>query len=248
MSFDLVTVAFLLAGAGLASFVAGFAGFGTALMASGLYFHALPAAMVPPLIVLGSVIAHLTTLTASRAWVEFRPALPFLVTGALGVPLGVAALSFMTPDTLRGLVGVVLIAYGIASLTGILRPLGAGLRSAARDGAVGGIGGVLGGIAGLSGVLPMVWLQLADAPPREARTILQAFNLAILALSGAVMAVGGLVDRDVLMALALILPASIAGALLGNWAFGKASVATFKRVVLVLLLGSGLSLVARVFL
>lgn len=246
MTFDLLNVALLLLGAGLAAFVAGFAGFGTALMASGLYFHVLPAGMVPPLIVLGSVMAHIVVLLLNKAQVGLRPALPFLIPGMLGVPLGVATLSFLTPDALRAVVGVVLVAYCLASFSGALKPVGAHLRSTFRDGVIGGIGGVLGGIAGLSGVLPMVWLQLADTQPTESRAVLQGFNLALLGLAGIVMTLSGLVDRPVLDALLITVPATIAGAVFGNWAFGKASPATFKRVVMALLLISGITLIWRV--
>ncbi|MEM7506396.1 MAG: sulfite exporter TauE/SafE family protein [Pseudomonadota bacterium] len=246
MTLDLVTVLFLVTGAGLAAFIAGFAGFGTALMASGLYFHVLPASMVPPLIVIGSVIAHLTTLSVSRAAMTWGPAMPFLVSGALGVPVGVALLAVMSPEILRGIVGIVLVAYGLATVTGILRPIGARLRNRLRDASIGGIGGVLGGIAGLSGVLPMVWLQLANASPGESRGILQAYNLALLGLASIAMWLGGLVTGDVQRAILVIIPASIIGALLGNRAFGLANPATFRKVVTALLLGSGIVLVWRV--
>ncbi|MEM8699587.1 MAG: sulfite exporter TauE/SafE family protein [Pseudomonadota bacterium] len=246
MTLDLVTVLFLLAGAGLAAFIAGFAGFGTALMASGLYFHALPAASVPPLIVTGSVIAHLTTMIASRQLTEIRPALPFLASGVIGVPIGVALLAVISADALRLVVGAVLISYGVAVLSGVLRPLGRHLRSRVRDAGIGGVGGILGGLAGLSGVLPMVWLQLTDASPGESRGILQAYNLVLLGLASATMALSGLMTADVLMAIAVITPASILGALIGNRAFGLANPALFRRVVTGLLLASGLVLMLRV--
>ncbi|MEM7178112.1 MAG: sulfite exporter TauE/SafE family protein [Pseudomonadota bacterium] len=246
MTIELTTVLFILAGAGLAAFVAGFAGFGTALMASGLYFHVLPAAMVPPLVVIGSVVSHLTTIAVSRSWADWRPALPFLVSGVLGVPVGVAALAVISPQALRVVVGTVLIVYCAASFSGLLKPLGAWLRSRWRDAGIGGIGGVLGGIAGLSGVLPMVWLQLSDANPRESRAILQAYNLVLLTLAGGLMALSGLVTQDVFTALMIAIPAAVVGALVGNKAFGVVNPATFRRVVLGLLLASGIVLVWRV--
>ncbi|MBY8974735.1 sulfite exporter TauE/SafE family protein [Rhodobacteraceae bacterium NNCM2] len=246
MTFDLITILFILTGAGLAAFVAGFAGFGTALMASGLYFHVLPAELVPPLVVIGSVVSHLTTIAVSRSWADWRPAFPFLVTGAIGVPFGVAALAYISPEALRAVVGVVLVAYGVASFSGLLKPLGTWLRSRWRDAGIGAIGGVLGGLAGLSGAVPMVWLQLAAAGPRESRAILQAYNLFLLGLAGVMMAASGLVTRDVLYALAVAVPASVAGAVLGNKAFGLVDPATFRRVVLGLLLASGIVLVWRV--
>ena len=246
MILDLVTILFLITGASLAAFVAGFAGFGTALMASGLYFHVLPAAAVPPLIVTGSVISHLTTILVSRQFSAIRPAMPFLISGLAGVPLGVALLAIVSPDLLRAVAGGILVAYGVANLGGMLRPLGVGIRSPVRDAAIGGGGGVLGGLAGLSGVLPMIWLQLADAGPRETRGILQAYNLVLLSLASVTMALGGLITREVLIAIAIVTPASILGAVAGNRAFGLAHPATFRRIVTGLLFASGLALMWRV--
>ena len=47
---DPASLAFVLIGALLAGFTTGFAGFGTGLVAAGLWFHALPTEMVPPLV------------------------------------------------------------------------------------------------------------------------------------------------------------------------------------------------------
>jgi uncharacterized membrane protein YfcA len=65
-SLDLSTLAIVIVGALVAGFTTGFAGFWTGLVASGLWFHALPAAMVPPLIALASVTAQIVGLITVR--------------------------------------------------------------------------------------------------------------------------------------------------------------------------------------
>jgi uncharacterized membrane protein YfcA len=57
----------VLLGALAARFTTGFAGFGTGLVASGLWFHPLPASMVPPLVALASVAAQSIT-SLQRQW------------------------------------------------------------------------------------------------------------------------------------------------------------------------------------
>src|SRR3546814_5485682 len=86
---DTATLAFLLLGALAAGFVTGFAGFGTGLVASGFWFHVLPAALVPPMVVIASVTAQLISLAGLRPKFDWPRAAPFLIGGALGVPLGV---------------------------------------------------------------------------------------------------------------------------------------------------------------
>src|SRR3546814_3200004 len=63
---DTATLAFLLLGALAAGFVTGFAGFGTGLVPSGFWFHVLPAALVPPMVVIASVTAQLISLARSE--------------------------------------------------------------------------------------------------------------------------------------------------------------------------------------
>jgi hypothetical protein len=63
---DVATLAVVLVGALVAGFTTGFAGFGTGLVASGLWFYALPASMVPPLVILASVAGQIVGLVSGR--------------------------------------------------------------------------------------------------------------------------------------------------------------------------------------
>src|SRR5215468_6070070 len=65
-SLDLPTLTIVVTGAVVAGFITGLAGFGTALVASGLWLHALPATMVPPLVALSSVAAQIVGLITVR--------------------------------------------------------------------------------------------------------------------------------------------------------------------------------------
>ena len=65
-SLDSLNFAIVVAGALLAGFASGFAGFGTGLVAAGFWFHALPSAIVPPLIVLQSVAGQVIGMIVVR--------------------------------------------------------------------------------------------------------------------------------------------------------------------------------------
>ncbi|MET0630937.1 MAG: sulfite exporter TauE/SafE family protein [Xanthobacteraceae bacterium] len=93
-----------------------FAGFGTGLVASGIWLHALPAAMVPPLVALASVAAQLVGLVTVRKAFDWSRAAPYLAGGLIGVPLGVAALAAASPFLLRASIGAFLIAYATYQL------------------------------------------------------------------------------------------------------------------------------------
>src|SRR5690606_26197757 len=193
---DAPTLLIVLSGAFVAGFTTGFAGFGTGLVASGLWFHALPAATVPPLVALASVAAQLVGLIAVRKAFDWRRTAPFLLGGAIGVPVGVAALSAAWPDVLRTSVGIFLVAYALLQLGGTGRVEIGNWGGQKADGAVGLGGGFLGGFAGLSGPLPLVWLQLRGGPRDRQRAAYQPFNLVVLALASLGMAASGQMGPD----------------------------------------------------
>lgn len=242
---DFPTLAIVLAGALVAGFTTGFAGFGTGLVASGLWFHALPAAMVPPLVALSSVAAQLVGLMTVRKAFDWPQATPFLTGGLVGVPLGIMALASASPFLLRTSIGVFLIAYaGYQLLQRRRRQIGMwGGRLA--DGIVGVGGGFLGGFAGLSGPLPLIWLQLRGGESDRQRATYQPFNLIVLTLASLGMAVGGQITPRILWIAGMSLPATLMGAWIGARVYRGVSAQTFQRVVLCLLLVSGCILIAQ---
>lgn len=242
---DATALAFVLLGALAAGFISGFAGFGTALIASGFWFHVLPASLVPPLVVLAGVLGQLVGFVKVRRAFEWGRALPYIAPGVLGVPLGVAALAVASPDALRLTVGLFLAAYAAFQLLGLARFAIGGWGGRAADGTVGFVSGALGGFAGLSGALPLVWLQMRGGPSATQRATYQPFNLAILVLAAAAMAVSGQIGAQVLIIAALCLPATLASAWFGARLYGAISEAMFRRVVLVLLLTSGTGLIVQ---
>jgi uncharacterized membrane protein YfcA len=242
---DLASAGLVLLGAAIAGFTTGFAGFGTALVSAGLWFHALPAAMVPPLVVLCSIAAQAVGLLSVRKSFAWGRAAPFLIGGAVGVPIGVAALATATPELLRTAVGGFLVLYAAWQLL-LRRPPRIGeVGGRPADGAIGLAGGVLGGFAGLSGPLPLVWLQLRGLEPDAQRATYQPFNTVVMSLAGLWMAVMGQITPEVLVVAAMALPVTLGAAFLGARAYLGVSPTTFRRVVSALLLASGMVLLGR---
>src|SRR3546814_16990207 len=87
------------------------------------------------MVVIASVTAQLISLAGLRPKFDWPRAAPFLIGGALGVPLGVAALTQASPDMLRLSVGIFLVCYAISQLSGLTRlAIGAWGRSEERRG------------------------------------------------------------------------------------------------------------------
>jgi uncharacterized membrane protein YfcA len=243
----LTTAAIVLAGALLAGFVNGLAGFGTGLVALGLWLFAIDPVLAAPLVVICSIIAQLLSLISIRPRFEFSRLWPFLLGGILGVPTGVLTLSHIEADSFRTALGAFLVLYcGAMLASGRLPLFDRGGRPA--DTLVGAAGGILGGAAGLSGALPTVWCSLKGWSKTAQRAVYQPFNLAVLSWALAVQAQQGFITAEVGRLTLICLPGTIVGVWLGVRAFGRVDDRQFRRVVLWLLLASGIVLSARNFL
>jgi uncharacterized protein len=109
---------------------------------------------------------------------------------------------------------------------------------------VGFLNGILGGLTGLAGILTTIWCGLRGWPKDEQRAIFQPIGVAILAMSGLWLGINGAISTDTVWFFGIGLPALLTGTWLGLRLYGHLDEAGFRKLVLVLLLVSGLALVA----
>ena len=138
-------------------------------------------------------------------------------------------------------VGAVLVLF---SLYNLWRPkLGsASGAGAAADGGIGVVNGIVGGATGLAGIVAVVWCSLRGWPPAEQRAVFQPVGVATFLMIALWLGGTGMIGSDTLGLFLIGLPALAAGTWLGLKLFGRLNDAAFRRIVLVLLLASGLSL------
>ena len=236
-------LAIVVAGALIAGFVNGLSGTGYALAALGFWLHAMSPATAAPLAAICAVGGHIQSLPRIWHGVRWPRLWPFLLCGLIGVPIGTALLGRVAVQPLKLAVGMLLIAY-CAWVQFMRRPPVVRRGGRIADGVVGFIGGVMGGIASLSGPAPMIWAQLRGMPKDELRGVNQPYNMSILAAAIVSAALSGLVDRTLLVWVAFCLPATVVGAHIGLALYGRVNEIQFRRIVLVLLAFSGLTLIA----
>jgi len=178
-----------------------------------------------------------------RRSIQLARLLPFLVGGAFGVPIGVELLHRISPAALRLAVGVVLILFSLYSL---VRPQLASVRAGkAADGTIGILNGIVGGATGLAGIVVTIWCTLRGWPRDEQRTTFQAVGVGIFLMTGLWLGGIGLVGADILRLFIIGLPLLLAGTWVGLRLYARLDEAGFRKVVLGLLLISGLALVMR---
>ncbi len=86
---------------------------------------------------------------------------------------------------------------------------------------------------------------MRGGPSAQQRATYQPFNLIVLSLASLGMAMTGSLDRQVAMIALLCLPATLAGAWIGVRLYATVDDTLFRRVVLLLLLVSGVFLVLQ---
>jgi uncharacterized protein len=224
-----------------ASLVTGLAGFAFGLVAAALWLHVLTPVQTTALIVGFGLLVQGFSVWKLRRALDLGRLLPFVVGGALGVPIGAALLRWTSPPLLRAAVGVVLIAFSLYSLARPKLRTVAGGRAA--DGGVGFLSGVLGSMTGLGGILPTIWCGLRGWPKDEQRAVFQPVAVAIFAMTALWFGGTGLLTAQTLWLFAIGLPAVLAGLWLGLALYGRLDEAGFRKVVLALLLASGVVLV-----
>lgn len=230
-------------GAAAAGFVQGLTGFAFGMVAMSVWAWALDPVLAGPLVVFGSLIGQLLSFNAMRRGFDRRRVLPFIVGGAIGVPLGVALLQRIDPAVFKLAVGLLLMVWCPAMLFARDLPRVSGGGRAA-DAGIGLIGGVMGGLGGLSGPAPTLWSTLRGWNRDAQRAVLQAFNLAMHALTMATYLATGTFTREAGWLCLVVAPAMLVPAILGARLYTRFSDAGFRKAILIVLASSGAVLIA----
>jgi uncharacterized protein len=231
----------LAVGALAGGFVSGLAGFGTALMALGIWLYVLPPSAAVPLVLICSVVAQTATLPSMWKSFDLTLVWPFLIGGLLGVPLGTMLVAHADPNVFKLTVGILLLVFPVALY--FSAPMSFEFGGKIADTIIGFIGGILGGLAGLSGPPPILWASVRGWGKDERRGVFQTFNWTVLFAALCLQAASGLVAREVIWLAVLAFPATVLGSWIGAKLYHALSDRNFRDIVLGMLFVSGAILV-----
>jgi len=236
-------LAYVILGACAAGFIQGLSGFAFGLTAMAFWAWVVAPQLAAPMVVFGSLLGQVLAVGSLRRGFDLRRALPFILGGVLGVPAGAALLPHIDQTVFKAVVGALLAVWCPTMLC--IRALPRIHHGGAlADGAVGAIGGIMGGLGGLTGPAPTLWCALRGWDKDAQRAIFQRFNLVMHALTLSVYATSGLITAEARGMFVVIAPAMVIPALIGARLYAGFSDATFRRLILILLLISGLVLLA----
>jgi uncharacterized membrane protein YfcA len=238
---DSTSLALFLAAAFFGGLTSGLSGFAMGLVVSGVWLHIIAPDQNALLIVLCGIVTQGSGIWRVRKAIQWRAVLPFIIGSALGLAAGTALLKFADHGTIRFSIGVLLIVFSLWSLfRPAIKPVRGGVP---RELGVGVANGLIGGLTGLGGIAVTVWSQFQAGAKDAQRAIFQPVMFATFAMTAVSLGVAGAYSVETLKLYALALPALALGIWAGFKLYGKLDDATFRRIILILLLVSGLSLI-----
>jgi uncharacterized membrane protein YfcA len=242
---DGVVLGLFLLGAFLGGLVSGLSGFAMGIVVSGLWLHVLTPIQNAVLIVGYAMLTQGYGVWKVRHALNWRIVAPFIIGGAIGVPLGTLLLTAVNPAHLRTAVGVLLVLY---SLYGLARPAFKAVQAGVvSDAVVGALNGFLGGLTGLTGIIMVIWSQWRGWSKDAQRAAFQPVNFVAATTALVAFAIVGGVTVETTKLYAFGLPLMLLGLWSGFKLYGHLDDAAFRKVILVLLLIAGATLIAPAF-
>lgn len=241
---DGMILVLFLAAAFCGGLTSGLSGFAMGLVVSGVWLHIVAPEQNALLIVLCGLVTQGAGIWRVRQAIAWRKVMPFIIGGAIGVPAGTALLTSVNQGTMRITIGVLLVIY---SLYNLLRPEVKIARGGAlADFVVGIANGLIGGLTGLGGIAVTVWCQLSAGNKDAQRAVFQPVIFATFVMSAITLTLARAFTVETLKLYALALPALAAGIWCGFKLYGKLDDLAFRKIILWLLLVSGLALIAPI--
>lgn len=230
-------------GAFAGGFVSGLSGFGTGLVGMPFWLMAVHPVVAAQFAALSAVISQAQTLGTVRGALSFAHLGPITIAGLIGVPIGVWLLPSLPVAAFKLAIGLTLIVFCLFLLV-VPDHWRLQVRHRMAELVVGLAGGFMGGLTGVPGPPVIMWGTVQDWSRQEKRALYQVFILAVLVTMLVASAVAGLMSAAFFWGALIIAPVTVAGAACGTFVYRRVDDRRFDRLVLGILLASGIGLVA----
>ena len=220
-----------------AATVAGMTGFGYGLVSVPLLMVVLPPRVVVPAVTTHILLLSLLILLEVIKKVDVRRIWPLMLTGLFGLPLGIYVLLALSEGALRTITGVVIVLFALALLLGLNLEIKNEKLALAPVGIASGL--LASGIA-MAGPPVILFFSNQGMLKQVFRANLAAYFVFLNTLTIPAHAASGLITGEVVRFALLFLPTLVAGMVFGSFLSRRVPEVHFRRVVLVVVLCSGL--------
>ncbi len=215
------------------------AGFGVALICMPLLISILDPVSAATLVALFTLPLQAAIMWRYRHALQVRPFWRVIVGSVIGIPVGVILITMLAPRIIATALGVFVVGFALYSLLGLRLPH---LRRPEWGLGFGVASGVLNG-AYSAGAPPLViYGTCLGWEPERFKANVQALFMVSTLLTILTHLIAGNIDAIVLEDFAIALPTIAVGTLIGFWLSHHIAEATFRRIVLILLLLIGVRL------
>lgn len=222
------------------SVVSGLVGFAFSAIAGSLMMHWMTPLETVPVLITCSIITQLFSIASLQHSIEWRRFLVLCSGGMVGIPIGAMLIEHVSARIFAVGIGALLIFYSAIML---IRPV-----TQVRDGGLvtdlvaGLAGGVTGGSIAFPGAIPSLWYCLKGVSKETQRGTIQPFVLVMQVATLLYFSKLGLLSVTIVGTFMRCVPAVVGGTLIGLMVFRGVGDTIFRRVVLFLLLFSGIGL------
>ena len=198
----------------------------------------------PTVVVVNSLIGILLAMVLARTWrhLDLKTSGGLVLGGLAATPLGVLALNATDADTLTIIIAVVILCLGLFSLTNVELPL-------AQRRMAGPVFGFLTSLAvttlSIGGPLAAIYAIAQRWEPQRVRAALALFFMSADIAAFALYSATGLVTRDTLANIGVLLPGLIVGFAISGMVVSRLDERIFRYVVIGVILVGGSVLLGR---
>ncbi|GJQ62498.1 MAG: UPF0721 transmembrane protein [Melioribacteraceae bacterium] len=224
----------------LASFVQGFSGFGFALISIPLLTLFISIKVAVPLGALCGLVVNIYLSAGLKNHFSFRELSRIILGSIIGIPIGVGILKFGSPEILKNILGLFVLAFVTLNLVKLLKPMNVNHNWGYLAGL---LSGFFGGAFNTNGPPVLIYFFLKGWDKVKQKAMISGFFLVTSSMIVVSHFISGMTTSDILFDFVKLLPIVLLGIWIGNVLFSRVSTELFNKLVLWGLLVIGGSLI-----